>query len=95
MSIYRKSIVKAVEKMVEDQDFIFNIREIFPETSPSEVRDILLELGWEDDGSEDNGWEQDTWYYFVNNSEYDFDLIMNYSGYYWDLRLYRKDCKEY
>lgn len=87
---YTEIFNKAIAKMIDDIDFELNIRELFPELSPSNVEEILGELGWQHEMLDSNGWEQDTWYSFYNEN-YPFSLIMYYSGFYWNLTLSRGD----
>ena len=87
---YTEIFNKAIEKMVEDIDFELNVRELFPELSPSDVEEILGELGWHYEMVDTNGWEQDTSYSFYNEN-YSFKLSMYYSGFYWSLFLFRED----
>ena len=63
--------------------------------TPAEVHDMLEELGWKEledpeDGFVTNGWQQDTWYTFYSN-EWSFRIVLEYSGYYWTMSLYRKE----
>lgn len=78
------------EVFSEDSGFILNIREFTPIYAPSELDDILQEDGWERLGFNENGWQQDTLYWYAH-PDYDFQLTMEYSGFYGDLKLYRRD----
>lgn len=75
------------------QDFILDVRKNLLFYSPSEVDETLQELGWERLDFDSNDWEQDTWYWY-SNPNYDFQLTMEYSGFYGDLKLYRRDCDD-
>lgn len=87
---YLKIFDKAISSMEENKQFVLNVRELFPELSPADVSGFLGELGWQFESSDENGWEQDTWYLY-SHSSYSFELVMSYSGYYWHLTLCRND----
>lgn len=74
-------------------DFVLDIREFTPIYAPSELDKILQENGWERLDFDENGWQQDTWYWYAH-PDYDFQLTMEYSGFYGDLKLYRKDIDD-
>lgn len=74
-------------------DFVFDIREFTPIYAPSELDEILQEDGWERLDFDENGWQQDTWYWYAH-PDYDFQLTMEYSGFYGDLKLYRRDKED-
>lgn len=61
--------------------------------SPAQVCDLLEELGWSHDDWETNGWDQDTWIPFTHEN-YSFGITLNYSGYYWTMKLYRIELEE-
>lgn len=61
--------------------------------APCHVDDILKNLGWIRNDFESNGWENDTWYYYIN-TDYNFGLIMFYCGYTFKLVLYRTDIDD-
>ena len=71
----------------------FYIREFTPIYAPSELDTILQEDGWERLDFDENGWQQDTWYWYAH-PDYDFQLTMEYSGFYGDLKLYRRDVED-
>lgn len=76
------------EKMHDMRDFDPAIR------SPFTLINILKQIGWEKYGSiEPTGWEGDT-EITLSNENYDFDLIVHYTGYYGDLDLYRADIDD-
>ena len=75
------------------EDFILDIRKSTTIYAPSELDEILREEGWERLDFETNGWQQDTWYHY-SHSDYDFQLTMEYSGFYGDLKLYRSDIDD-
>lgn len=76
------------------KDFVLDIRKLISSIySPSELDSFLEEAGWERLDFETNGWQQDTWYHYAH-SDYDFQLTMEYSGFYGDLRLYREDIND-
>lgn len=73
-------------------DFVLDIREFTPIYAPSELDEILQEDGWERLDFDENGWQQDTWYWYAH-PDYNFQLTMEYSGFYGDLKLYRRDIE--
>lgn len=74
-----------------DEDATLNIQEMVSSIrAPYELDDILEELGWIREGRDDNGWEQDTWYWYTH-PDYDYGLTMFYSGFYGGLKLYHSD----
>ncbi len=82
------------EVIAKKQDSIFNVRELTSIYAPSELDKILQEAGWERLDFDSNGWQQDTWYWYAH-PDYDFQLTMEYSGFYGDLKLYRRDIDDY
>lgn len=81
------------EVIAKKPDFVFDVREFSPIYAPSELDDILQEDGWERLDFDENGWQQDTWYWYAH-PDYDFQLTMEYSGFYGDLKLYRRDKED-
>jgi hypothetical protein len=62
--------------------------------APCHIKNILVDiLGWEKIDFDENGWEQDTWYYF-SHPDYDFQIIMFYCGYTFELNLYKRGDEE-
>lgn len=57
---------------------------------PANIIQTLEALGWERIDFESNGWEQDTWYYFVHQ-DYDFGITLFYCGYTFKIELYRTE----
>lgn len=83
-----------IDKVFTDkQDFVLDLRKSLCYCSPSEIDSTLQDLGWERLDFDSNGWQQDTWYWYAN-PDYDFQLTMEYSGFYGDLKLYRRDYDE-
>ena len=84
-----------MNRFAHEQELEINIRETFPNIySASALVNILKNLGWEKYGSiEPTGWEGDT-KITLSNENYDFDLIVYYTGYYGDLCLYRADIDD-
>ena len=75
----------------KQKDFVLDVRKLITSIySPSELDSFLKEAGWERLDFETNGWQQDTWYHYIH-PDYDFQLTMEYSGFYGDLKLYRED----
>ena len=77
----------------KDYDIVLDIRESTSIYAPSELDTILQEYGWERLDSDENGWQQDTWYWYAH-PDYDFQLTMEYSGFYGDLKLYNRDRED-
>ena len=82
-----------IEAISKKKDLIVDIRKITTIYSPSELDDILQEKGWERLDFDSNGWQQDTWYWYAH-PDFDFELTMAYSGFYGDLKLYRRDIDD-
>ena len=87
-----------LKSMIRDlslnQRLKFNLRKSpLHKKSPSDISDLLEELGWESDEYDSNGWEQDTWIPFSHET-YNFCLVLAYSGYYWTMELYRSDIDD-
>jgi hypothetical protein len=74
-------------------DFVLDIREFTPIYAPSELDEILQENGWERLDFDESGWQKDTWYWYAH-PDYDFQLTMEYSGFYGDLKLYRRNIED-
>lgn len=72
---------------------IFDLRQLSWSCAPSDIDDYLEELGWNRDSFDTNGWQQDTWYYY-SNKDYGFRMVMEYSGFYGSLKLYREDADD-
>lgn len=77
----------------KQKDFVLDVRKSTEIYAPSELDKILEEEGWKRLDFETNGWQQDTWYHYAH-SNYDFQLTMEYSGFYGDLKLYRRDIDD-
>lgn len=90
-----KMLVKKMinEELAADQRLIIDIRQRLPELCPGDMCYILEQLKWEQYDSSSNGWDQDTWYLFYSPN-HNFDLILNYSGFYWSMELYRSDVDD-
>ena len=57
---------------------------------PANLINALRDMGWDDDESQDSGWQNDCWIYF-SNYNYDFVLVLYYCGHTFELKLYRED----
>lgn len=89
--MHLKSMIKDLS---DNRTIKFNLRESpLSNKSPSDISDMLKELGWEPDEYSSNGWEQDTWIPFAHD-DYNFELTLAYSGYYWTMKLYRSDIDD-
>lgn len=98
LDLHKMTLNLLVSIYVEDvftkkQDFILDVRKNLLLCSPAELDNTLQENGWERLDFESNGWQQDTWYWYAH-PDYDFQLTMEYSGFYGDLKLYRSDCDD-
>lgn len=83
-----------IRELSLNKELKFNLRKSpLSGKSPSDISDMLEELGWESDESSSNGWEQDTWIPFAHEA-YSFCLTLAYSGYYWTMELYRSDIDD-
>ena len=87
-----------LKSMIRDlslnQRLKFNLRKSpLYKKAPSDISDMLEELGWESKPYNSNGWEQDTWIHFTHEA-YNFCLTLEYSGYYWTMELYRSDIDD-
>lgn len=60
---------------------------------PSNIADVLEKMEWNWEEQEDNGWEHDTWIYFTHE-DYDFGLCLFYSGYTFEMKIFRSDIDE-
>lgn len=94
-ALNNRLVLIAIDCMKDNQTLKVNIREeICSIKSPSELDDILEAHGWIREDFDDNGWSQDTWYWY-SHPDYPFGLTMYYSGFYGDLELYRSDIDDY
>lgn len=82
-----------IEHLRNHKEKIFDLRKLSWYCAPSDVEDYLIELGWERDSFDTNGWQQDTWYYY-SHKDYPFEIVMEYSGFYGGLKLYRGDIDD-
>ena len=57
---------------------------------PANVCETLKNLGWEEIDIDNNGWENDTSYTFIN-PDFNFYLIFNYKGYTFKMSIYREN----
>ena len=89
----RYIIKTIIDYLSNNQYFQYDLRKNLPSISPSGVDDILEDLGWNRDDFDDNGWQQDTWYYY-SHTDYAFRLVLSYGGFYGDMRLYREDIDD-
>ena len=83
-----------IEDLSKDKSLQINVKERLPDLTPAKLNDLLVSKGWIDDEDPDeNGWQQDTWIYYAHN-DYTFGLVMEYSGYFWTMKLYRSDIDD-
>lgn len=81
----------AIEYLSNNQREIYKL--VKYDIAPCHVDDILQSLGWNRDDHDINGWECDCWYYY-SHKDYDFTLVMFYTGFTFDLELYRGDIDD-
>ena len=81
------------EVFPKNPNLVLDIREFTSIYAPSELDEILQEGGWKQLDSDENSWQQDTWYWYAH-PDYDFQLTMEYSGFYGDLKLYNRDKED-
>jgi hypothetical protein len=83
-----------IETIARNPDTCFNLREgpLYKRT-PAEVYDMLEDLGWKQDEHEVCCSHVDVWQTFYHD-EWDFDLVLYYSGFHWTMSLCRKERKE-
>ena len=89
----RRSLTKnvlelTISELLADDKKVIDLKEF--EYCPADMLDILLELGWEYELLDENGWEQDTTYLLTHNI-YKKQLILSYSGFYWTMHLQAKE----
>ena len=89
----RRSLTKnvlelTIPELLEDDEKIIDLKEF--EYCPSDILDILQELGWEYELLDENGWEQDT-EYLLTHDMYRKQLVLSYSGFYWTMHLQAKE----
>lgn len=81
----------AIHKMTQNQSY----QEDFTneDVCPANISTVLENLGWEHYDSDENGWENDTWWYY-RHDDYDFHLVMYYEGYTFTFQLNRTDWED-
>lgn len=60
---------------------------------PANVCTVLKQMGWTNEDVDTNGLDQDTWYTF-SHPDYNFNLILFYEGYLFEMGLYRSDIDD-
>ena len=82
-----------IDYLSNHKEKIFNLRELYWQSAPCDIDEYLEENGWNRDSFDTNGWQQDTWYYY-SHKDYPFEIVMEYSGFYGGLKLYRGDIDD-
>jgi hypothetical protein len=86
---YVNGLVKGVIKTLDDEiNDEVNLSSC--DIAPCHICDAMEVFGWEQDESDSNGWENDTWYYFAH-PDYKYVIVMFYCGYTFELKMYRGD----
>jgi hypothetical protein len=93
-SIEKTHLKSMIETIAQNPEACFDLREgpLYKRT-PAEVYDMLEDLGWKQDEHEVCCSHVDVWQTFYHD-EWDFDLVLFYSGFYWTMSLCRKERKE-
>ena len=86
---YAKELVEGVIKTLNGE-INDEVNLSWCDIAPCHICDAMKTLGWEQDESDSNGWENDTWYYF-SHPNYNYVLVMFYCGYTFELKMYRGD----
>ena len=83
-SLTKNILELTIPELLEDDEKIIDLKEF--DYCPSDILDMLQELGWEYELLDENGWEQDT-EYLLTHDMYKKQLILSYSGliYYLDI----------
>ena len=81
-----KAINHIASELIVDPylDSEINLRELYPELSPAEVIEIIIELDWKNIEVIASDWT--TWFYFTHN-DYGFNLCLIFDGYYFNMNL--------
>ena len=80
-------ISKAIEKFAEDRDppYVEDLTQ--KDICPANIVQAMEMLGW--DQASWNGYKHDQWYHF-SNPDYDFEIVMYFDTYVFQLKLYRR-----
>lgn len=88
---WSKIILKIIKNFDSIKEYYFQDLTKF-NLCPANMITILENLGWKNSEMNTNGWQQDTWYYFLH-PDYKFQLSLNYTGYTFEMSL-SKNKKE-
>lgn len=80
-----KGVIKTLDDEISDEVSLSSF-----DIAPCHICDAMEAFGWEQDESDSNGWENDTWYYFAHPN-YKYVIVMFYCGYTFELKMYRGD----
>lgn len=76
----KEIVIAIIEYINNHEDAGYNGISLNPiDVGPSQVMDILKELGYEDDGADFNGWEGDAWWRFIKPNAR--SIVLSYCGY--------------
>lgn len=79
--------IKHIEMELKADPYLdseINLRELYPELSPNEIIEIIIDLGWKKSDFTVSSWT--TWLYF-KHEDYEFRLCLIFDGYYFSINL--------
>lgn len=88
---WKQELSAAITRLSQDKLYEEDFTNI--DVCPANLIYALRDMGWNDDESEDNGYQNDYWIYFTN-CDYDFVLVLYYCGHTFELKLYRADIDD-
>ena len=88
MEKWKQELSAAITRLSQDELYEKDFTNL--DVCPANLIDALRDMGWNDDESQDNGWQGDSWIYFYHYN-YDFTLVLYYCAHTFELKLYRAD----
>ena len=88
MEKWKQELSAAITRLSQDELYEKDFTNL--DVCPANLIDALRDMGWNDDESQDNGWQGDSWIYFYHYN-YDFPLVLYYCAHTFKLKLYRAD----
>ena len=88
MEKWKQELSVAITRLTQDELYKKDFTNL--DVCPANLIDALLDMGWNDDESKDNGWQGDSWIYFYHY-DYDFILVLYFCAHTFELKLYRAD----
>ena len=88
MTKWKQVLSAAIAKLSQNELYEEDFTNL--DVCPANLIDALRDMGWNDDESEDNGWQGDSWIYFYH-CDYDFILVLYCCAHTFELKLYRAD----